>query len=70
MLMHRSVQRQTTCMQVLMDAGDLVMMHGPARHEWQHGIPAAAQDAWHGREIRQRSVRTSLTFRALDRDAP
>jgi alkylated DNA repair dioxygenase AlkB len=50
---------------VLMDAGDLVMMHGPARWEWLHGISNAEQDAWHGGTLKLRTQRTSITFRAM-----
>jgi alkylated DNA repair dioxygenase AlkB len=52
-------------MQVLMDAGDLIMLHGVARYEWRHGIPASSHDTWKDGVVKQRSERTSLTFRAM-----
>ena len=52
-------------MQVKMEAGDLVMMHGPARYEWKHGIPAVSNDQWHDGTVTRRGERISMTFRAL-----
>jgi alkylated DNA repair dioxygenase AlkB len=41
-----------------------MVLSGEARHDWQHAIPARAEDDWEGR-TRPRTRRVSLTFRKM-----
>ncbi|KAJ3054837.1 hypothetical protein HK097_000702 [Rhizophlyctis rosea] len=34
---------------VLLSAGDVVCLHGPARWDWEHGIPSRTEDDWEGK---------------------
>ena len=47
---------------VLLEEGSLVILSGPARYDWQHGIPARKSDTIHGNKV-MRQRRVSLTFR-------
>jgi alkylated DNA repair dioxygenase AlkB len=49
---------------VLLEPCSLVVLQGPARYEWMHGIPARKSDEIAGRTLR-RSRRVSLTFRKV-----
>ena len=44
--------------------GDVLKIHGAARHEWKHGINFASEDVWQGEEI-PRTKRLSLSVRTL-----
>ena len=47
---------------ILLEPRSLVVMRGPARYEWTHGIPKRKQDIFNGQTlIRER--RLSITFR-------
>jgi alkylated DNA repair dioxygenase AlkB len=49
---------------VLLEPRSLVVMTGPARYEWTHGIPPRKSDEFQGRSFK-RSRRVSLTFRKV-----
>lgn len=49
---------------VLLEPGGMLIMCGPARYEWRHGIRPVSQEVHEGRTI-TRGVRTSLTLRRL-----
>lgn len=49
---------------VLLEPGGLLVMTGPARYEWRHGIPARKTDLHDGRQL-VRGRRVSLTFRSV-----
>ncbi|NDJ63004.1 MAG: alpha-ketoglutarate-dependent dioxygenase AlkB, partial [Chloroflexi bacterium] len=51
---------------VLLEPGSLVVMMGPARHAWKHGIPARKTDTHAGHKL-ARGRRVSLTFRTVIR---
>eukprot|EP00873_Tetraselmis_striata_P036936 jgi/Tetstr1/457200/TSEL_043848.t1 len=57
--------------QVLLEPGDLLLLHGDARYSYTHGIDACHQEIWggDGRRI-ERCLRMSLTLRALVEEAP
>lgn len=65
----RSTEPWRPTLQVFMAAGDLIMMHGPARYDWQHGIPSVAVDTLADGSQKARAERTSITFRAMDATA-
>ncbi|GFH28103.1 Fe2OG dioxygenase domain-containing protein [Haematococcus lacustris] len=52
--------------QVLLEGGDLLLLHGPARYHWRHGIDAVPQEVERatGRNV-VRSLRVSVTLRKL-----
>lgn len=50
--------------QVLLEGGDLLVMYGPARYDWSHGIDAVRQEVYEGRVVERRE-RMSVTLRAL-----
>jgi alkylated DNA repair dioxygenase AlkB len=49
---------------ILLEPRSLVVMTGPARYEWTHGIPPRKSDEFHGR-LFKRSRRVSVTFRKV-----
>ncbi|MEV4517059.1 alpha-ketoglutarate-dependent dioxygenase AlkB [Dactylosporangium sp. NPDC049525] len=49
---------------VLMEPGSLLVMRGPARYDWRHGIAARKTDRWQDTVI-TRGRRVSLTFRTV-----
>lgn len=49
---------------ILLLPGDVVCLSGPARWEWEHGIPERVEDEWEGRRI-PRASRVSVTLRKL-----
>jgi alkylated DNA repair dioxygenase AlkB len=52
----------TEARDVLLEPGDVLIMSGEARHDWQHGITPRKTDKHFGQTIR-RGRRVSLTFR-------
>jgi alkylated DNA repair dioxygenase AlkB len=50
--------------ELLLEPGSLLVLTGPSRWEWKHGIPLRASDVWCGREY-ERTRRISFTFRAI-----
>ncbi|WP_327003844.1 alpha-ketoglutarate-dependent dioxygenase AlkB [Dactylosporangium sp. NBC_01737] len=56
----KSAQR----LDVLMEPGSLLVMRGPARYDWRHGIAARKTDRWQDAVI-TRGRRVSLTFRTV-----
>jgi len=52
---------------ILLEPGDVLCMHGPARYEWTHGIPARLSDEWEGRTL-ERERRVSITLRRMRPD--
>ncbi|KAL8291949.1 hypothetical protein RQP46_002207 [Phenoliferia psychrophenolica] len=54
---------------VLLRPGDLYIMHGEARFEWEHGIPARMEDVVEDREgeqvVLKRRTRISITLRRM-----
>lgn len=49
---------------LLLEPGSLVVMRGPARYDWRHGIPPRKADRLDGR-IYIRDRRVSVTFRTV-----
>ena len=49
---------------MLLDPCSLLVLSGPARHEWQHGIAGRKRDVWQGAKI-PRTRRLSVTFRTV-----
>jgi alkylated DNA repair dioxygenase AlkB len=49
---------------VFLERSSLVVMHGDARHQWMHGIPARKSDEYHGLTY-PRTRRISITFRKV-----
>jgi alkylated DNA repair dioxygenase AlkB len=49
---------------LLLEPRSLLVLSGPARYEWQHGIAARKSDVWQGMKI-PRSRRISVTFRSV-----
>lgn len=49
---------------VLLEPGSLLVMSGPARYTWRHGIAPRKTDRWQGQSL-TRSRRVSLTFRTV-----
>ena len=56
--------RAAEVVEVLLEPGDLLLLHGEARHSWMHGISETTTDTWQGRQI-PRGKRTSVTLRRL-----
>lgn len=56
--------RQSTqeYVRMLLNPGDLYVLQGPARYQWEHGIPSVRMDDFGGRRYK-RKQRESLTFR-------
>lgn len=50
--------------ELLLEPRSLLVLTGPGRSEWKHGIPIRLSDVWRGREY-ERTRRVSLTFRAI-----
>ncbi|MDG9700679.1 alpha-ketoglutarate-dependent dioxygenase AlkB [Streptomyces sp. DH37] len=50
--------------EILLEPGDVLVMTGEARYDWQHGIPPRKTDRIAGRRI-SRGRRVSLTFRRV-----
>lgn len=53
--------------QVLLFPGDLLLMCGPARYEYTHGIAPRTEDVWDG-EAHPRGHRVSITLRRMRDD--
>lgn len=53
--------------ELLLEPGSLLVLTGPSRWEWKHGIPPRASDRWCGRDYERRR-RVSFTFRAVPMD--
>eukprot|EP00877_Chromochloris_zofingiensis_P010142 jgi/Chrzof1/5381/Cz16g00220.t1 len=52
--------------QVLLEGGDLLVLHGAARYDWKHGIDAVTSEVLTTTgQVITRSTRTSVTFRKL-----
>lgn len=49
---------------LLLERRSLLVLSGPARHEWQHGIAGRKNDIWQGVKI-PRERRLSVTFRSV-----
>jgi alkylated DNA repair dioxygenase AlkB len=49
---------------VLLEPGSLLVISGPARYAWRHGIAARKTDRWGDRTL-VRGRRVSLTFRTV-----
>ncbi len=49
----------------ILQPGSLLALHGPARYEWTHGIPARRSDIVGGVKL-ARARRVSLTFRTVN----
>ena len=49
---------------LLLEPRSAVVLSGDARQDWQHAIPARAEDEWQGRTL-PRARRVSLTFRKM-----
>ena len=58
-----------TQLDLLFEPGSLLVMTGPARYEWRHGIAPRKTDRYHG-SVHPRSRRVSLTFRSVLRQNP
>jgi len=58
---HVASQKQS---RLLLEPGSLLVLKGPARYEWQHGIAARKTDRFHG-NVCHRGRRISLTFRKV-----
>ncbi|KNC96235.1 oxidoreductase [Spizellomyces punctatus DAOM BR117] len=59
---------QSTTIPILLSPGDVVCLSGPARWEWEHGIPERLEDEWENKRI-PRGTRISITLRKLLPDA-
>jgi alkylated DNA repair dioxygenase AlkB len=49
---------------LLLERRSLLILSGPARYEWQHGIAARKNDVWHEMKY-SRARRLSITFRSV-----
>jgi len=49
---------------ILLEPGSLLVLSGPARYGWRHGIAPRKTDRWRGRTL-TRNRRVSLTFRTV-----
>ncbi|MGH7847471.1 MAG: alpha-ketoglutarate-dependent dioxygenase AlkB [Candidatus Binatia bacterium] len=49
---------------ILLEAGDLLLIRDKARYEWRHQINPRKRDRWQGRIV-ERERRISLTFRKI-----
>jgi alkylated DNA repair dioxygenase AlkB len=49
---------------VLLEPGSLLVLNGPARYDWRHGIAGRKTDRWGGATL-TRGRRVSLTFRTV-----
>ena len=49
---------------LLLEPGSLLILSGPARYEWRHGIASRKNDRWDGATL-PRGRRVSLTFRTV-----
>ena len=56
--------RADTVVPILLEPGDLLLLHGEARYQWMHGIPETTVDVWKGNQM-PRGKRTSVTLRRL-----
>jgi alkylated DNA repair dioxygenase AlkB len=62
---HEPAERDRNgCHGVLLNPGDLLLLHGPARYDWQHGIDSVLREDWQGETI-QRGDRVSVTLRKM-----
>jgi alkylated DNA repair dioxygenase AlkB len=50
--------------EMLLEPRSAIVLSGEVRREWQHAIPARAEDEWRGRSL-PRGRRVSLTFRKM-----
>lgn len=50
---------------VLLEPGDLLLLHGEARYDWKHGIQSQTYHSHKLTEKHQSACRVSLTFRRL-----
>jgi alkylated DNA repair dioxygenase AlkB len=50
--------------EMLLEPRSAIVLSGEVRREWQHAIPARAEDEWRGRTL-PRGRRVSLTFRKM-----
>lgn len=53
--------------QVLLEPGDLLLLKGPSRYEWTHGIDFVKEQMLNGRRV-VRDQRVSVTLRRLKTD--
>ena len=53
---------------LLLRPGDLMLLHGPARYEWMHGIAARLEDALPCGTRLPRGHRVSVTLRRMASD--
>ena len=60
----KSAEPAATCVHLMLQPGDLLCMHGEARHAWSHGIDAQEYNAWNGSQ-QPRRPRVSITMRRL-----
>ncbi|KAJ3046101.1 hypothetical protein HDV00_003851 [Rhizophlyctis rosea] len=53
----------------LLSPGDVVSLSGPARWDWEHGIPCSTEDVWGSQTISRAPCRVSITLRKLSPEA-